>query len=126
GRMLRKSETRTILVVFSIMLPDLIRGIKDAAADAGYEVILQYSPGQSTDESQFVMLYRGMADGAILPEVQIDSALLARLYDHYPIVQCGEMTNYPQAHIVAVNNEEISYQMTRHLIDLGRRRIATV
>lgn len=126
GRMLRRSETRTILVVFAIMLPDLIRGIKDAAAAAGYEVILQYSPGQNTDSSQFLMLYRGMADGAILPEVQLDDALIADLYNQYTIVQCGETTSYPQAHIVAVNNEEISCQMTRHLIALGHKRIATV
>lgn len=126
GRMLRKSETRTILVVFSIMLPDLIRGIKDAAAAAGYEVILQYSPGPDTDASQFAMLHRGMADGAILPEIQIDNTLLASLYDQFTIVQCGETTKYPQAHVVAVNNEEIACQMTRHLIELGRKRIATV
>ncbi len=87
------------------MLPDLIRGIKDAAAAAGYEVILQYSPGPDTDASQFAMLYRGMADGAILPEIQIDRTLLASLYDHFTIVQCGETTNDPQAHVVAVNNE---------------------
>jgi LacI family repressor for deo operon, udp, cdd, tsx, nupC, and nupG len=126
GRMLRKSETRTLLVVFSIMLPDLIRGIKDAAAAAGYEVILQYSPGPDTDASQFAMLYRGMADGAILPEIQIDRTLLASLYDHFTIVQCGETTNDPQAHVVAVNNEEIACQMTRYLIEQGRKRIATV
>ena len=126
GRMLRRSETKTILVVFSIMLPDLIRGIKAAAAQAGYEVILQFSPGQNTDSTQFVMLYRGMADGAILPEVQIDEKLLTELCSQYPIVQCGETTSFPQAHIVAVNNEDIACQMTRHLIIQGKKRIATV
>ena len=99
GRMLRCSESRTILVVFAIMLPDLIRGIKAAAAEAGYQVILQFCPGQPADASQFVMLQSGLADGAILMEIQIDDSLLASLYEHYPIVQCGE-TSYAQAHVV--------------------------
>lgn len=125
GRMLRCSSARTILVVFAIMLPDLIRGIKDAAADVGYHVILQFCPGKPADSSQFVMLQSGLADGAILPEIQIEDKLLADLYHQYPIVQIGE-TTYPQAHVVSVNYEEISYRLTRHLIGQGRRRIATV
>jgi len=125
GRMLRCSSARTILVVFAIMLPDLIRGILDAAADAGYQVILQFCPGKPADSTQFVMLQSGLADGAILPELQIEDKLLAKLYQQYPIVQIGE-TTYSQAHIVSVNYEEISYRLTRHLIGQGRRRIATV
>jgi LacI family transcriptional regulator, repressor for deo operon, udp, cdd, tsx, nupC, and nupG len=125
GRMLRCSQSKTILVVFAVMLPDLIRGIKDAAATADYQVILQFCPGQPADTSQFVMLQRGMADGAILADIQVDDSLLADLYDHYPIVQYGE-TSYQQAHVVSVNNEEIAYRLTRHLIEQGRRRIGTV
>ena len=125
GRMLRCSSSRTILVVFAIMLPDLIRGIKDAATEAGFQVILQFCPGKPADSSQFVMLQSGLADGAILPEIQIEEKLLSELYQQFPIVQIGE-TTYPQAHVVSVNYEEIACRLTHHLIERGCRRIATV
>ncbi len=126
GRMLRCSKSRTILVVISILLRDMITGIRDAAAEAGYEIIMQYCPEMDADLSQFTMLHRGQADGAILVEVQVPKDVLASLSASYPIVQCGGANQLSSANTVSVNYEDIACQMTRHLLDLGCRRIATV
>jgi LacI family transcriptional regulator len=107
---------------------EIVRGIDEALFEAEYDLILYTTHRRKTKEAAYVAtLTRGMADGLLLilprnPEAYIQSLRQRRfpyvLVDHQGIDITGPA--------VGATNVQGAYDATKHLIDLGHRRIGFV
>ena len=108
--------------------PRLVRGIADAVADNDYQLVLLL-PQDAQDELRVTRyLAAGHVDGALLVSLHGDDPLPARLVERrVPVVVGGRPPgDQPSISYVDVDNRTGSMTAVRHLVELGRRRIATV
>jgi len=128
GRMLRASETKTLLVAFSVMIPEFLNGVTDAVRKANYDVLFSFTPTFAGSQNPLKPVHQGMVDGVILQDVMLKEEVLKGLFDKYPTVMCGGLMPFSlyQDSVIDINNLEISYEMTKHLIRKGKKRIASV
>lgn len=134
ARSLRNDKTHTI----GVALPDnghpyfaeLLRGIEDAAFEAGYHVML--CRGHADPERQAVHL-RGLIgkriDGLVLASctAAAEQALVPLLAGlRVPLVLAGQALPGVAADCIGLDHEATGHAATRHLLELGHRRIACV
>lgn len=107
---------------------EIIQGIDDVLAANQYELMLYTTHRRKTKESAYVnMMTRGLADGLLIvlprePEAYLES-LRQRDFPYVLIDQLG--TDDADLSVVAANREG-GYEATKHLINLGHRRIGIV
>lgn len=131
GRMLRRAETRMIMVVCSAVLQEVLEGIQEAGRQAGYDILVTCTGFTSarTEPSRsesFKFLENGLVDGVILMNMVTRDEELLAISQQFPIVQCGEYVKIPNAFLVSTHDEKAAYAMTEHLAQIGRRKIAIV
>ncbi len=131
GRNLRNSESRLLLVLIpSIANPfytEIINGIEDTAIKEGYNIMLCETDSNPQREAIYFNLVRNrMADGIILMDPTINRNNVLQLADQHPIVQCSEFDKDGLISYVSINNELAAYQAVKHLIKIGRQRIALI
>jgi LacI family transcriptional regulator len=109
-------------------LGEIMRGIDDVLAANQYELMLYTTHRRKTKESAYVnMMARGLADGLLIvlprePEAYLES-LRQREFPHVLIDQYG----IDDADIsVTAANHQGGYEATKHLIDLGHKRIGII
>ena len=102
-----------------------------AAIERGWTVLVDET-GQTNDqalrdrERSAASGIRGqLIDGVILSPLALDEADLAR-YGSVPLVLLGERLGSHLADHVAIDNRAAAKAATRHLLDIGRRRIAVI
>lgn len=131
GRSLRQRTAKTILVALPDIRNPFFSSILDAiereAAGRGYGVlVLNLYFGQQTVRRLQDFLLSNRADGLLLLDGSVDMDLLQTLAgqaDAIPIVvACEEIPN-SGFHTVLTDNVEAAERATRHLIDLGHRKI---
>lgn len=110
---------------------ELAHHIVQAAMDRGWTVLVDET-GQTGDralrdrERSAAAGIRGrLIDGVILSPLALDEADLAR-YGSVPLVLLGERLGSHLADHVAIDNRAAAEAATRHLIEVGRRRIAVI
>lgn len=131
GRSLRQRSARTILVA----LPDIrnpffssiLDAVERAAALRGYGVlVLNLYFGRQTGGRLQDFLLSNRADGLLLFDGTLEIEQLRALAGQHGIVPvviaCEEIPN-SGFHTVLTDNAEAAERATRHLIDLGHRRI---
>ncbi len=107
---------------------EIIQGIDDVLAADQYELMLYTTHRRKTKESAYVnMMTRGLADGLLIvlprePEAYLES-LRQRDFPYVLIDQLG--TDDADLSVVAANQEG-GYEATKHLINLGHRRIGII
>ena len=107
---------------------EIIRGIDEILAANQYELMLYTTHRRKRKESAYVnMMARGLADGLLIllprdPEAYLTS-LRQRDFPYVLIDQAG--VDKDDVTVTAANFEG-GYTATKHLIDLGHRRIAIV
>lgn len=121
---LRKSENKMILVVCTIMLEHALEGIKDAAQQAGYDVIVDYIGFRDPKSNALKFLQNGLVGGVIFLNVLHYDDELARVMKEYPNVMCGEFISRSKSTSVSIDDEKAAYEMTDYLIKQGREKIA--
>lgn len=127
GRNLRRGETKTLLVICSVAINEVLNGIYDAAKGLGYRVIVNYiSRSREQATSYFDEFFTGNVDGALLFGPFYDGTELTKIARRIPMVQCCGYLDIPNAFRVSIDEEKASYDITRHLIDQGRRRIGLI
>lgn len=129
---LASGSTRTIgLVVPTLrnsLFVDIAEGAQHAAKANG--LMLQLASSDSDQEQQQVQL--GFLDGArvsglLLAPMQDSQRIIERLRRHgRPVVVINYASPDAAVCTVLIDNEEVGYLAARHLIDLGRKRIAFV
>jgi LacI family transcriptional regulator len=132
ARSLRRGETNTI----GLILPDsanpffaeIGRGIEVTAFELGYSVILCNTEGDSDNESLYMdVLSKKQVDGMILVAAGDRADSLRTLQSQrVPVVVVDR--DLPEVEIDAVlaDNRRGGYLATRHLIELGHRRIGCI
>lgn len=107
-------------------LPQVLIGLSKAASSQGYHVLIEPAP-PDVDPGAYIRLIRERhVDGIVLSGPRFDDQdLLHKHARHGPVVLMGQL---PDAGLpfVDVDNVGGAASATRHLIDLGHRRIAFI
>jgi DNA-binding LacI/PurR family transcriptional regulator len=129
GRQLRQGRTHTLTLV----LPDvrnpyfsmLIDAVFAAAQVRGYAVFVEKAGQAPHDEERAATsLLRFAFDGVIFSPAFTSPAELVRLAARLPVVLLGENTAGADLDTVAIDNVAAAREITTHLVEQGRRRIA--
>ncbi|WP_344529654.1 LacI family DNA-binding transcriptional regulator [Streptomyces albiaxialis] len=129
ARHLRKGRTGILaLAVPELGNPyfaELAGDVIDAAAEHDYTVLLDHTQGRRERELLVTQGFRArVIDGLILNPLELEPEDLAVRTDDAPLVLIGERRyDLPYDHI-AIDNIAAARAAVRHLLDLGRRRIA--
>lgn len=129
ARSLKVGRTHTIGVVIpditNAFYPSVFRGIEDAARSAGYGVLLCNSNESAEQEQlQLSMLISRRVDGVILACSSGSNAHSETSQSRVPLVFVDRISEKVLGGAVCTDNAEAARVATRHLIDLGHRRIA--
>ena len=131
ARSLSTSRTHTL----GVLLPDLhgeffsevIRGVDQTAQSHGYHVLVSSSHNSPQEIAAALQTMRGRVDGvAIMSPVPNAEALVADLPRSVPLVLLNCAADVAGVDTLDIDNHGGAYAMTRHLLTLGRRRIAFV
>lgn len=129
ARHLRKGRTGIIaLAVPELGNPyfaELAGAVIDAAAQHDHTVLLDHTRGEREQEILVSQGFRArVIDGLILSPLELETEDLRSRTDDAPLVLLGERRyDLPYDHI-AIDNIAAARAAVRHLLDLGRRRIA--
>lgn len=129
ARHLRKGRTGIIaLAVPELGNPyfaEVAGAVIDAAAEHDLTVLLDHTRGEREREVLVSQGFRArVIDGLILSPLELDQQDLAARVDDVPLVLLGER-EYPLPYDhIAIDNVAAARQAVRHLLSLGRNRIA--
>jgi len=108
--------------------PRLLQGI--AQACNSYDYILSLFLFHTEEEEQKLsprVLRNQLVDGVILSALPLDDPLVKQLVGNkIPFVMIGRPDDPTEVSFVNVDNVTGAYSAVRHLIQLGRKRIATI
>ncbi|MEV8564525.1 LacI family DNA-binding transcriptional regulator [Streptomyces sp. NPDC051322] len=129
ARHLRKGRTGIItLAVPELGNPyfaDLAGAIIDAAAQHDHTVLLDHTAGLRDKEILVSQGFRShVIDGLILSPIQLENEDLLARSEGPPMVLLGEREYTAPYDQIAIDNVAAARTAVRHLLDLGRRRIA--
>jgi LacI family transcriptional regulator len=130
ARHLRLKRTRTLaLVISDITNPfftTIARGVEDIAAAHDFAVMFCNTDESDAEELAYLqMLIQRRIDGVLLVPASDSGKSLRLLRAHrVPVVVLDRRVSSPRVDEVRSDSEAGAYQLVRHLIDLGHRRIA--
>jgi LacI family transcriptional regulator len=132
ARGLRTQRTLTIALVIpditNPFYPVVARGVQDAVTNFGYQVVVCSTDGDEAREASFIreMVARSV-DGMILGLLHTPSAILESLVGrNLRIVMLGHHLGRELGDRVISDNRVIVAEATRHVVRMGRARIAFV
>ena len=132
GRSLATRRTNTIGVVVTtitdMFAAEVVSGIEEAAAAHDYSIFLANSNADPDREVRVVhTLEERRVDGIVVTASRVGALYVPMLAQmRVPIVLLNNQHPSEFAHSVMIGNTESSSTATKHLIDLGHRRIAYV
>ena len=132
ARGLRFKQTKTIaLILTDITNPfftTLARGVEDAASEQGFSVIFCNTDEDESEEGEYLnMLLQKQVDGILLVPARCSSESISMLQSRsIPVVVLDRRVPGIQVDTVLGDSEEGAYQLVRHLLGLGHRRIAMI
>src|SRR5450759_2619895 len=132
ARQLRSKRTKTIaLVVSDISNPfftTIARGAEDVAARHGFSVMYCNTDESEKEEERYLlMLIERQVDGVLLVPARSSGTSFRLLQAHrMPVVVMDRRVAARNVDSVLCDSEAGAYALTRHLIDLGHRRIAVL
>jgi LacI family transcriptional regulator len=128
----QKTQTLGVLVpdIANFFFPELVRGVEDKAKEAGYTIILGNSDNQLDKEEVYLRLFLAKrVDGIVLVKAPGDMSpqLLKLLNKNAPPVVLLDR-EYPNLLTDSVIVDDVGggYMATKHLLDLGHRRIGII
>jgi LacI family transcriptional regulator len=132
ARSLRRKRTHTVgLIVPDSANPffaEVGRGIEDTSFAAGYSIILGNSNGDPRRELLYIdLLIQKQVDGVLLVPTGDQAELAATLRTrNIPVVVIDRDVPGAEIDRVHIDNAAGGYLATRHLLDLGHRRIGYI
>ncbi|WP_449621051.1 LacI family DNA-binding transcriptional regulator [Robertmurraya sp. Marseille-Q9965] len=131
GRNLRNSESRLLLVLIpSISNPfytEIINGIQTTAIKHRYNILLCETISDPRRENIFFnMVKNKLADGIISMDPTINRQKLTELAENHSVILCSEYMEDGSIPYVTIDNERAAYQAVKHLIILGKKKIALI
>ncbi len=130
ARSLRVRRTCTVgMVIADVTNPfftDVIRGVEKEALTNGYSVILCDANEDPALERRYLStLFSRRVDGVLLAPTS-SSSPQTRIHKRFPIVLIDRIPPGFTGDAVVTDNFTAAYDGTRHLIELGHRRIAII
>ena len=118
----------SVIDLSNTLFVDIARGAQDAAKSAGMHVILTNADNDfGLQDKNLEFLDGARVDGMLLAPMQDSSASIDRVRRHgRPVVVLNYDSGDDQLCSVLIDNEEVGFLAARHLIDLGRTRLAFV
>ena len=132
ARQLRSKRTKTIaLVVSDISNPfftTIARGAEDVAVGHGFSVMYCNTDESEAEEEQYLlMLIERQVDGVLLVPARSSGTSFRLLQAHrMPVVVMDRRVAARGVDSVLCDSEAGAHALTRHLIELGHRRIAVL
>jgi LacI family transcriptional regulator len=132
ARSLRLRRTHTLaLVVTDITNPfwtTVVRGVEDAAQDAGFTVILCNTDESEAKQEQYLdVLCQKRVDGILLVPARSSAQLVDWIQKQdMPVVILDRRVCSDQVDVVRGDSQEGACQLVRHLLSLGHRRVAVL
>jgi LacI family repressor for deo operon, udp, cdd, tsx, nupC, and nupG len=134
AKSLRTLRTAKILVtvpdISNAFFSAVIRGVEEAASEAGYTVLLGDTRHDPAREEQYaVMLHRKEADGLIFLGHRMPPTLqrqVAQRAGRAPIVNGCEFSPDLGVSSAHIDNAAAAAKAMRHLFDLGHRRVGVI
>lgn len=129
GRNLRTSATHMLLVILPTFSNQfysrILRGIEDAAREAGYQVMFCPTHNDlSIEEGYMRLLDNQSADGVIFLSSRQSAAQLTALARRRPAVFCCEPMPGAPLSCVSIDNYRAGYETVEALVRRGHERIA--
>jgi LacI family transcriptional regulator len=131
ARALSSRRTHTIGVVlpdlYGEFFSELMRGIDHAARERGLHLLVSSCHGSLAEQREALRATPGRVDGVLVmsPFLGSEESLDEALSPDVPAVLMN-CAGSPRATVLNVDNHGGAYAMTRHLLDVGHRRIAFV
>lgn len=129
ARSLRFKQTKTLaLILTDITNPfftTVARGVEDAASEQGFSVMFCNTDESQADEAEYLnVIVQKQVDGVLLvpAESAPDSARFLR-ERNVPFVVLDRRIRGDEVDNVRGDSEQGAYDLTRHLLSLGHRRI---
>jgi DNA-binding LacI/PurR family transcriptional regulator len=111
----------------SAYFAELARLVERAVAEAGYTLLVDQTEALHERESQVVRGIRAqLVDGLIFSPSALNGAAIATNRSATPLVLLGERVLDGLVDHVAIDNVAAAHEVVKHLIKLGRRRIAAL
>lgn len=111
-------------IVIHPVYPALLAAIGDAATERGHAVLLATTPSSDGIDQMVDVLARHRVEGVILPAAGPDDPLIPALASlEAPTVLIGHRSENPNLRWVDSDHDVAAYRLTRHLIEMGRRRL---
>jgi LacI family transcriptional regulator len=132
ARSLRRGQTHTIGVIVpdsaNPYFADVTRGIEDASFEQGYSVILCNSDGDADKEQMYTdVLVEKQVDGILFVSIALSAEQVCSLQDReMPVVVVNRDIPHVAVDTVLPDNAHGGYLATRHLVELGHRRIGCI
>jgi len=107
---------------------EIVQGITQGLEDSDYVLSLQLASPSSPSEKTIRYLLGGNVDGAIVVSHHSGDDFFTSLNDTMPVV-FGGRPYHPELHTnnyVDVDNAASAAMATQYLVDLGRRKVATI
>jgi LacI family transcriptional regulator len=134
ARNLRSQKTKTIGVIVprlnSHFMSSVIAGVEQYANKEGYNLIISQSSEIASKEADNARtLFNNRVDG-LLVSLVYDTTDLSH-FDRFskkniPIIFFDRVAEFGQSTFIIINNEKAAYDVTRHLISQGCRRIVHI
>lgn len=129
ARLLRSSRSRLLGVVFGVQEPfhgDLVTGLYDAAAAAGYELALSAVTPRRDERRAVDGLLEDRCEALVLLGPRSPAQHLADLAARLPVVVVARAVRSPAVDVVRTAEGEGLRRAVDHLVGLGHRGIAHV
>src|SRR5687768_10040772 len=132
ARSLRTGKTHTIaLMIEDIANPffaNIARLIEEKAYKSGYKIIYSSSDNDPSKTKELIQMYRERhVDGYIItPPEDITDEITALLDAGLPVVLFDRSVPGVECDSVVINNEQSTYEATKHLTDQGFEHIAFI
>lgn len=131
ARSLKVGKTKVVGVVMpditNAFYPEVIRGIEDAAGQAGYSVILCNSNEDPAKEQEHLStLFSRRVDGVLIACSDAATAYDSLIHKRFPIVFFDRLPSGRHRGAVCTDNLEAARSATEYLLQLGHRKIAMI
>ena len=131
ARTLRTGRTGILaLALPNLSVPyfaELARHVTTAAAERGFTILIDQTEGLESRERKIASGLRNhVIDGLIFSPLAMGVADIVEAAGETPMVLLGEREHPASTDHVAIDNIAAATTATRHLLDLGRRRVAAV
>ncbi len=126
----KRSNSKIILVISSVLIEDLFTNINDTAAANGYSVMYHYcnSNNCSNDLKEiFKILNNNVIAGIVSLDITDYDNELKQILTQYPVIQIGKSSlDLGDNYIVASDEYKTAYDIVSHLINIGKKSIAII